>query len=174
MKKEDKDSRSSRRLERLFAANSTYYLVDFKQMKVSQSVELRKILRKNAYPYKVVKNRLALRALGEKCPEALQALLPEADGHRLRRQGPHRAGQDRSRTSPTRGRSWPSRPASSRASTWPAERFDEIVRLTSRDELLGKVGYMMATRSTELLRTLQAPLGNMGPAQRAVKKRKYT
>ena len=41
-------------------------------MKVAQSVELRKILRKNAFTYKVIKNRLALRALGEKCPEALR------------------------------------------------------------------------------------------------------
>jgi len=55
-------------LERLFETNSTFYLVDFKKMKVSQSVELRKILRKNAFTYKVIKNRLALRALGAPPP----------------------------------------------------------------------------------------------------------
>ena len=55
-----------------FIANGTYYLVDYKQMRVSQSVELRKILRKNAYSYKVVKNRLALRALQESAPEPLK------------------------------------------------------------------------------------------------------
>jgi large subunit ribosomal protein L10 len=59
-------------LERLFAANSTYYLVDFKRMNVAQAVELRKTMRKNAFTYKVIKNRLALRALGETCPEALR------------------------------------------------------------------------------------------------------
>jgi len=49
-------------LGKIFDANGTYYLVDFKRMRVSQSVELRKALRKISCSYKVVKNRLALRA----------------------------------------------------------------------------------------------------------------
>ena len=53
-------------LERLFEANDTYYLVDFKRMSVAQAVELRKLMRKNAFTYRVIKNRLALRALGAK------------------------------------------------------------------------------------------------------------
>ena len=71
MKKETKQT-IIKGLEGLFDASSTYYLVDFKKLKVSQAVELRKLLRKNSYSYKVIKNRLALRALGDRAPEALR------------------------------------------------------------------------------------------------------
>jgi large subunit ribosomal protein L10 len=44
----------------------------------------------------------------------------------------------------------------------PPERFDEICRLASREELLGKIGYLMAFPLAQLLRTWQAPLSQMG------------
>ena len=99
MKKEEKQP-IVQTLERLFDANSTYYLIDFKRMKVAQAVELRKIL--------AVKGG-------------------QVEGQLM-----------------------------------PAARFDEVTRLGSRQDLLGKVGYLMASPLHRLMRTLQAPLGNVG------------
>ena len=42
------------------------------------------------------------------------------------------------------------------------ERFDEVVKLPSRIDMLGKIGMMMASPLVMLLRTLQAPLVNAG------------
>ena len=55
-----------------FAAFESFYLLDFMRMPVSQAVELRREMRKNDYTFKVVKNRLALRALKDDFPEELQ------------------------------------------------------------------------------------------------------
>ena len=173
MKKEDKQP-IVQTLERLFETNSTYYLVDFKKMKVSQSVELRKILRKNAFTYKVIKNRLALRALGEKCPEALRPFFQKptaiafADkdpiqlakilkdfsnqGKILAVKGGQVEGQLMPAEPVRRGQ-----PSSPPATSWSAR---------SR--------YMMASPLHRLMRTLQAPLANVGILLGELKKTKTT
>jgi large subunit ribosomal protein L10 len=55
---------------------------------------------------------------------------------------------------------------------FPPERFDEVCRLTSRQDLLGKIGYLMAHPLTQLLRTWQAPLSQLGRALSQFKEKK--
>jgi large subunit ribosomal protein L10 len=160
-------------LERLFESNSTYYLVDFKRMKVAQAVELRKILRKNAFTYKVIKNRLALRALGEKCPEALRPFFQNPTAIAFAGQDPIQLAKILKDFS-NQGKILAVKGGQVEGQPLPAERFDEVTRLGSRKDLLGKLGYLMASPLHRLMRTLQAPLANVGILLGELKKTKNT
>ena len=158
-------------LERLFDSNSTYYLVDFKRMKVAQAVELRKVLRKNAFTYKVIKNRLALRALGEKCPVALRPFFQKPTAIAFADRDPIQLAKIL-RDFSNQGKILAVKGGQVEGQLMPAERFDEVTRLGSRKELLGKVGVLMANPLHRLMRTLQAPLGNVGILLGELKKTK--
>ena len=160
MKRENKEE-IVKGLGKAFVANGTYYLVDYKQMRVSQSVELRKVLRKNAYSYKVVKNRLALRALQESAPEPLKPFFRRTTAIAFAEKDPiglAKALRDFSGG----GKILAVKAGIIEGRYMAPERFEEIVKLSSRDELLGKIGYMMAYPMSQFLRTLQAPLVSMG------------
>jgi large subunit ribosomal protein L10 len=148
-------------LGKAFVANGTYYLVDYKQMRVSQSVELRKILRKNSYSYKVVKNRLALRALQESAPEPLKPFFRKTTAIAFAEKDPIGLAKVL-RDFSAGGKVLAVKAGVVEGHYMAPERFDEIVKLTSRDELLGKVAFMMAYPMSHFLRTLQAPLATMG------------
>ncbi len=160
MKRENKEE-IVKGLEKAFAGNGSYYLVDYKKMRVSQSVELRKILRKSDFSYQVVKNRLALRALQESAPGPLKPFFRKTTAIAFAEKDPiglAKALRDYS----AGGKVLAVKAGVIEGQYMAPERFDEIVRLTSRDELLGKVGYMMAYPMSQFLRTLQAPLVSMG------------
>jgi len=150
-----------RDLERLFDTNSTYYLVDFKKMKVSQSVELRKTLRKNAFTYKVIKNRLALRALGDKCPEPLRPFFQKPTAVAFAGRNPIQLAKLLKDFS-NQGKVLAVKGGQVEGRYLAPGRFDEICKITSREDLVGKIAFMMANPLHRLMRTLQAPLGNVG------------
>ena len=160
-------------LERQFVSSGTFYLVDFKRMTVAQSVELRKLMRKNGYTYKVIKNRLALRALGEKCPETLRPFFQKPTAIAF-------AGQDPVLLAKTlkdfsnQGKILAVKGGQVEGHLMPAERFDEVTKLGSRKEQLGKIGYLIANPLHRLMRTLQAPLGNVGILLGELNKKKTT
>lgn len=172
MKKEEKRP-IVETLERLFDTNHTYYLIDFKRMKVAQAVELRKILRKNAFTYKVIKNRLALRALGEKCPEALRPFFQKPTAVAFAGKDPVQLAKILKDFS-NQGKILAVKGGQVEGQLMPAERFDEVTRLGSRKDLLGKVGTLMANPLHRLMRTLQAPLGNVGILLGELNKKKNT
>jgi large subunit ribosomal protein L10 len=158
-------------LEGDFAGNGTFYLVDFKRMNVAQSVELRKLLRKNAYRYRVVKNRLALRALQGRCPDELKPLFEKPTAVAFAAENPiglARILKDFS----AQGKVLAIKAGVLEGQYLAPERFDEIARLTSRKDLVAKIGFMMASPLSRFLRTLQAPLSQMGGALGQVKGRK--
>ena len=160
MKRDGKD-KTIRDLEAAFAAHATYYLVDFKQMPVGQTVELRRLLRKNSYPYKVVKNRLALRALGERCPAVLKPHFRKPTGIAWADANPLGLAK-LLREFSAGGKVLAIKAGVLEGQYLSAERFDEIVKLGSREALLGKFSYLLAYPLTQFLRTLQAPLGSLG------------
>jgi large subunit ribosomal protein L10 len=148
-------------LEHLFASSDTYYLIDFKRMKVAQAVELRKTLRKAGFAYKVIKNRLALRALGAKCPEALRPYFQKPTALAFADKNPVQLAKILKDFS-NQGKVLAVKGGQVEGQLMPAERFDEVVKLGSRHDQLGKLGYLMAEPLHRLMRTLQAPLGNLG------------
>jgi len=158
-------------LERLFASNDTYYLVDYKRMTVAQAVELRKLMRKNGYAYKVIKNRLALRALGDRCPEALRPYFQKPTAVAFAAKEPIalarilRDFSNQGKVLAVKGGQVEGRPM-------PGGRFDEVSRLPSREELLGRLAGMMAHPLRRLLGTLRAPLGDFGALLGELKKTK--
>lgn len=170
MKKEAKQP-IIRNLERLFETNSTYYLVDFKKMKVSQSVELRKTLRKNAFAFKVIKNRLALRALGDRCPEALRPFFQKPTAIAFAGKDPIQLAKIL-RDFSNQGKVLAVKAGQVEGQILAPGRFDEVCKLTSREDLVGKIGYLMASPLHRLMRTLQAPLGNVGILLGELKKTK--
>lgn len=160
-------------LGRLFETNDTYYLIDFKRMKVAQAVELRKTLRKAGYTYKVIKNRLALRALGDRCPEALRPIFQKPTAVAFAGREPVALAKILKDFS-NQGKILAVKGGQVEGRIMAAERFDEVTRLGSRQEQLGKLGYLMANPLHRLMRTLQAPLGNLGILLGELKKTKNT
>lgn len=160
MKKETK-GQIVKHLEGAFDANATYYLVDFKRMKVSQTVELRKLLRKNSYSYKVVKNRLALRALRKQSPAELKPFFEKPTAIAFAAQDPIGLAKILKDYS-AQGKVLAVKAGVVEGQYLAPERFDEITKLTSRNDLVGKIAFMMASPLVRFMRTLQAPLGNMG------------
>jgi len=158
-------------LEGVLEANSTFYLVDFKRMKVSQTVELRKLLRKNAYAYKVVKNRLALRALRDRCPAELRPFFEKPTAIAFAAKDPIGLAKVLKDYS-AQGKVLAVKCGVVEGHYMAPERFDELTRLSSRDDLVGKIGFAMAQPLVRLMRTLQAPLGNFGNLLSQLKSKK--
>ncbi|MBN1224554.1 MAG: 50S ribosomal protein L10, partial [Candidatus Aminicenantes bacterium] len=135
-----------------FTANHSFYLVDFINMPVYQAVELRREMRKNDYQLKVVKNRLALRALKEDFPDELKnsfqgptALAFSVDDPvglaRLIKNFSSQYKILKVKAGMVEGR------------YLPEDEFNTIANLTSREDLLAKLAYLMAFPLSKLLRT---------------------
>ncbi len=160
MKKENKTTRIDE-LNSLFRDNPTLYLFDYTKMTVAQATALRKALRKQGASLKVVKNRLALRAMGDVVPADLKPAFrkPTAVAYT--------AGDPIALAKAVKEFSVQTKAMALKGGLvegiyFGAERFDEVVKLASRHDLLGKIGALMAAPLIMLLRTLQAPLLNVG------------
>ncbi len=160
MKKENKE-RIVDELAEAFRDNTTFYLVDFKRMPVWQSVELRKTLRKNSFRLKVVKNRLALRALGESAPEGLKPYFEGPTALAFAPENPIGLARLLKEFS-AQNKVLAVKGGVVEGQFLAGERFEELARLTSRNDLLARFGSLMATPLMTFLRTLGAPLNNLG------------
>jgi large subunit ribosomal protein L10 len=154
-----------------FAAYESFYLLDFMRMPVSKAVALRREMRKNDYLFKVIKNRLALRALKDDFPPELRKhfqgptaiAFSAADPVGLARLIKDFSAQYKVLTVKAgivEGR------------YLPQEDFDTIATLSSREELLAKLGYLIANPLIKLLRTLQAPYQSLGSMLSQLKSKK--
>lgn len=160
MKKEDKTEIINDIVGTLNSSN-TFFLIDFKRMKVGQSVELRKKLRKNKFSYTVVKNRLALRALGDSVPAEIKPYFDGPTAIAASADDPLGLAKIIKEFSAA-GKVLEVKGGVMEGTYLPRERFDEICKISSREDLLGKVAYLMSYQMSQFLRTLRAPLANMG------------
>ncbi len=158
-------------LEDSFDRQSSAYLLDFTGMKVSQAVELRKLLRKNSFQIKVVKNRLALRALKGQFPQELRSYFEKPTAIAFAAEEPVKLAR-LLRDFSTQHKVLSYKGGLIEGRLLPPERFEEICRLASREELIGKIGYLMAFPLIQLLRTFQAPLTQLGRAMSQLKDKK--
>ncbi len=166
MKREKKDVQI-RSLAEVFKKHDSYYLMDFTKITVSQSVALRKALRKNSHAFRVVKNRLALKALDDKHPEGLKALFEkptavaytDGDPVDLAKSLKEFAAQHKVLT--VKG-------GVLQGQLFGPDRFEEIVALGSRQEMLGKFASMMAAPLVRWMGALRSPLGSLGSLLRQV------
>jgi large subunit ribosomal protein L10 len=170
VKRETKEIRIHE-VSEIFKANNTFYVFDYKNMTVAQSVDLRKTLRRNGSSLKIVKNRLALRALRAEFPAEFKSSFRNptavaytaADPLALARLLKDFAAQNKVLIM---------KGGLVEGHYFPAARFEEIVKLASRRQLLGKVGYLMAYPLMQLLRTWQAPLTSVGSLLSQLKNKK--
>lgn len=160
MKREQKEE-IIKDLENSFEKMSTFYLVDFKGITVSQSIELRRLMRENSFLFRVIKNRLALRALKEEFPEDLRegfqgptaiAFSPQ-DSISLARL--LKNFSEENKVLKVKGGIVEGRFLA-------PEKFDEIASLTSKEDLLSKIAYLMTFPLIKLSRTWQSPLLSLG------------
>jgi large subunit ribosomal protein L10 len=160
-----------RELRENFDRQKTVYLLDYTKMTVSQAVELRKLLRKNSYSFKVVKNRLALRALKDDIPPELRDYLQKPTAIAFAVEEPVKLARLLKDFS-VQNKVLTFKGGLLDGQLVPPERFEEVCRLASREELLGKIAYLVAYPLTQLLRTWQAPLTNIGRLLSQLKNKK--
>lgn len=159
--KREKKVKQIEELNNLFARHDSFYILDFQGMTVAQATRLRKAIRQMGGAFKVIKNRLALRALRADLPAEVKTYFqkptalafPDGDPIALARF---------LRDFSTQNKVLRVKGGVIQGFVFPGEKFEEICRLSSRSELLAKFAYLMAYPLIQLLRTFQAPLAQFG------------
>ncbi len=158
-------------LAKVFEQNSTLYLIDYEKISVNKSMELRSQLRENDCSLKVIKNRLALRALMDELPIELKQYF----------RGPTAiAFTDKNTIILARllkdfivqNKILKVKAGLVEGEFLSEGQFPEIANLTSRDDLLAKLGYMLVYPLTQLLKTWQAPFNSFGSMLSQLKSKK--
>lgn len=170
MKREDKE-KQVKELTEAFSSHDSFFLVDFLNMSVAQAVEMRKLCRENSYSFRVVKNRLALRALKEEFPEDLKMSFQGSTAVAFAPQNPiglARLIKDFS----VRNNVLKVKAGILEGQFLNADRFNEVANLASREELLARIGGLMAAPLMKLLRTWHAPLSGLGTLLSQLKNKK--
>ena len=151
--------------------HDTFLLVDFEKMPVSKSAELRKKLRESSYSFRVVKNRLALRAIKSEIPEEVRENFKGATGIAFAQENPIGLARLIKEFS-TQNKLLKVKGGIVEGMYLTTEKFNEIAALTSKRDLLAKIGYLMAAPMTTFLRTWQAPFSNLGSMLSQLKSKK--
>ena len=170
MKREEKE-KFIQDLTDTFKKIDNFYLIDFKGITVSQSTELRRLMRENSYSFLVVKNRLALRAVREDFPESLSECFQGPTALALAPQDPFSLARilkhfsEQNKVLAVKG-------GMLEGQFIAPEKFNEIANLTSRKDLLNKMAYLMTFPLLKFVRTWQAPLLNLGRVLSQLKDKK--
>lgn len=170
MKREDKE-KQVKELSEAFSNHDSFFLVDFINMSVAQAHEMRKLCRENSYSFRVVKNRLALRALKEEFPEDLKMSFQGSTAVAFAPEDPiglARLIKDFS----VRNKVLTVKAGIMEGQYLTANRFNEVANLASREELLARIGGLMAAPLMKLLRTWHAPLSGFGTLLSQLKTKK--
>jgi large subunit ribosomal protein L10 len=160
MRQNDKETRVQE-LAGVFDTNRTFFFFDYTKMNVAQAVDLRRLLRKNSASLKVVKNRLALRALKQDFPDALKSALRSPTAIAYTSSDPVALAKAlkqfavQNKVLVVKGGLVEGRYVA-------AERFEEITRLAPRPELLGRIGSLMVSPLLNFLRAWQGPVAIFG------------
>lgn len=159
--KKEKKIKLLEELNELFARHDSFYILDFQGMTVAQATRLRKSIRQMGGVFKVIKNRLALRALKQDLPPEVRTYFqkptalafPDGDPLALARFLKDFSAQNKILN--VKG-------GVLEGQVFPGEKFDEICRLSSRAELMARLASLMAYPLISLMRTFQAPLAQFG------------
>lgn len=160
MKREKKDLQIKQLSEVLSRADS-FYLMDFTKVTVGQSVALRKTLRKKSHVFRVVKNRLALKAFDDRHPENLKSCFQKptaiayTDGDPLDLAKALKEFSVQHKVLTVKG-------GILQGQMFGPDRFEEIVALGSQQDMLAKFAFLMAAPLSRMLSALRAPLGGWG------------
>ena len=140
-------------------------------MKVIQSIALRKLLRKDSHSFRVVKNRLVLKAMKDRCPEELKPSFEKATALAYTESNPIGLAKIL-RDFSDRGKILSIKGGVLEGLYMTPEQFDEISRLNSREDLLGKIGFLIAQPLSQFLGALQAPSSRLAGMMDQLKAKK--
>ncbi len=167
----EKKEKLVKELNESIFAHDSYYLLDFINMPVAQTMELRKQLHENSYSIKVVKNRLALRALKEDLPEDLKLHFRGPTAIAFASENPLRLAR-LLRDFSKQNKVLKFKAGLLEGQFLPEDKFEQVANLTSRDELLAKLGFLMASPLIKMLRTMRAPVESVGRLLSQLKSKK--
>jgi large subunit ribosomal protein L10 len=167
----DKKENQVKEISENFSTHDSFYLLDFINMPVAQTMELRKQLHDNSFPIKVVKNRLALRALTEDLPEDLQKYFRGPTAIAFASENPLQLAR-LLRDFSKQHKVLKFKAGLLDGQFLPVDKFEDIANLTSREELIAKIAFLMANPLIKLLRTWQAPIESVGRLLSQLKSKK--
>ncbi len=156
----EKKEQQVEELRKSFVSHDSFYLIDFMKMPVKLAVEFRNQMRDNSYSFLVVKNRLAVRALKEDFPEDLKKQFQGPTAIAFAQENPiglARLIKDFS----AQHKVLSVRCGIVEGQFLEGEKFADFSKLKSKDDLLAKLGYLMAYPLMTFLRTWQAPLNSV-------------
>lgn len=159
--KKEKKIKLIEELNEIFAQHDSFYILDFQGMTVAQANRLRKSIRQMGGVFKVIKNRLALRALKTHLPKEVRdyfqkptaLAFPDGDPIALARFLKDFSVQNKILS--VKG-------GILQGYVFSGDKFDEVCRLSSRADLLTKVAYLMVYPLVNLIQTFSAPLAQFG------------
>lgn len=154
-----------------FAEYDSFYLLDFINMPVAQTMELRRQLRENSFPIKVVKNRLALRALTDDLPKSLKEHFRGPTAIAFASENPLQLARMIKEFS-KQHKVLKYKAGLLEGQFLPESQFEDVASLTSREDLIAKLGFLMAHPLMTLLRTWQAPIESLGRLLSQLKSKK--
>ena len=166
-----KKEQQVKKINESFEEFDSFYLIDFVNMPVGLSVQFRKQLREKQYTFQIVKNRLALRALKEEFPEDLRKYFRGPTGVVYAKEDPIGLARLIKEFS-SQHKILSVKGGIVEGQILQGDKFDDLAKLTSRNDLLGKLGFLMAYPLTTLLRTWQAPFNSLGSVLSQVKSKK--
>jgi large subunit ribosomal protein L10 len=154
-----------------FGKHDSFYLLDFINMPVAQAVELRRQLHDNSFLIKVVKNRLALRALTDHIPENLKEHFRGPTAIAFAPDNPLQLAR-MIRDFSKQNKVLKFKAGLLEGQFLPESKFEDVANLTSREDLIAKLGFLMANPLIKLLRTWQAPMESLGRLLSQLKSKK--
>ena len=158
-------------LKQKFEKFPTFYLLDFNKLTVTQASDLRRRLREKNFAFQVIKNRLAVRALKTDYYEHLKDYFRGPTAVAFAAEDP--VGLAKILKEYAKETKLLRFKAGILEGLYlEAERFEEIANLGSRQELLAKLGYLMAYPLIKFYQTWQAPLVNFGQLLSQLKSKK--
>jgi large subunit ribosomal protein L10 len=167
----EKKEQKVKEIQEDFDSHDTLFLVDYVNIPVSKSIELRTQLREKQCSIKVIKNRLALKALENEVSEEFKENFRGPTAIAYTDENPvhlARILNDFIDTHKILG----VKVGIVEGQVVTGERFKEIASLGSRKELMTKIGYLMAAPLIQFLRTWQAPLTSVGSMLSQLKSKK--
>ena len=170
MKRDKKDERIQE-LSEVFKKQNTFFLLDFKKMTVAQSIELRKSLRKDSHALKVVKNRLALKALQPAAPQEFRKMFEQPTALAYTSHNPIGLAKALKEFA-AQNKVLAVKGGMLEGQLFASDKFEDITKLVSRQALLGQFAYLMSYPLNRFVQTLQAPLAGMGRLWRQYQNKK--
>lgn len=158
-------------LKETFKDTEAFFLLNYVNIPVEKAMELRSKLREKDCSLKVIKNRLAIRALEDRYPEELKKDLRGPTAIAYTQEDPVSLAQVLDKFfSDNKILNVKSGLVEGRYIQ--EEKFMRIAKLEPREELLAKLGYLMAFPLTQFLRAWKAPMQGFGSMMSQLKSKK--